>query len=131
MDIKFFVPFETAKALKEKGYPQAWATRYYDTFDGETSLLINRDIASCVLVGNKDSPYFEKLSKSYTAAPTYHEVIDWLESKGIRVFAHYYLAQKEWVFVIEDFKRLKDNAGFFKNREQALNAAILKALEMI
>ncbi len=62
---------------------------------------------------------------------TYHEVVDWFESKGIRVFAHYYLAQKEWVYVIEDFKRLKDNAGYYKTREQALNAAILKAIEMI
>lgn len=131
MEIKFFVPFETAKALKEKGYPQAWATRYYDTFDGETSFLSDKEVASCVVNGDTESPCFEKLSKSYEAAPTYHEVIDWLESKGIRVFAHYYLAQKEWVYVIEDFKRLKDNAGYYKTREEALNAGILEALKLI
>ncbi len=128
MDIKFFVPFETAKALKEKGYPQAWATRYYDTFEGKISQFMDKEMASLALVGNT---YFETMRKLYTAAPTYHEAIDWLESKGIRVFAHYYLAQKEWVYVIEDFKRLKDNAGYYKTREQALNAAILKAIEMI
>lgn len=62
---------------------------------------------------------------------TYHEAVDWLESKGIRVFAHYYLDNGKWVYVIEDFKRLQDNAGFFPSREETLNAAILKALELI
>ncbi len=122
MDIKFFVPFETAKALKEKGYPQeidADCGMVYTTPRGILYPVRDLELAA---VRSDDAPII---------APSYHEVVDWLESKGIRVFAHYYLAQKEWVYVIEDFKRLQDNAGFFATREQALNAGILKALEVI
>ena len=132
MNAKYFVPFETAKQLKEKGYPQAWATMYYGTFDGETILLTDRESASCVVEGDEDSPVFEDWSESYYAAPTYHEVVDWLEGKGI--------------ILVTDAKRYRGgliywcNIGWgvkfeetdeFPTREEALNAAILRALEMI
>lgn len=130
MNTKFFVPYKTAKALKEKGYPQTWANYYYQILDNEAILLVYSEIANCVLVGGKESPNFKKLSKTYTAAPTYHEVLDWFESKGIRIFAHYYLDVRNWMFIIENFKRLQGNVGWFDTREQALNAGILKALEM-
>lgn len=124
MKEKFCVPYETAKTLKEKGCPQD--TDYY------------------WMVRGKEEPHgvtlHDKLDyeddwgvgfATFIPAPTYHEVVDWLESKGIRAFAHYYLDNGKWVYVIEDFKRLQDNAGFFNTREEALNAAILKALELI
>lgn len=115
MNSKYFVPFETAKLLKEKGYPQITD---YVFFLGKIVLNCTNDEKCMELSG-------------IIAAPTYHEVVDWLEGKGIRVFAHYYIDNGKWVYVIEDFKRLQDNAGFFHTREEALNAAILKALELI
>ena len=116
MKQKFIVPYETAKRLKEKGYPQTDGFIYDEEADGR--------LRTWVRTTSNKIPKF-------VAAPTYHEVVDWLESKGIRVFAHYYLDNGKWVYVIEDFKRLQDNAGFFPSREEALNAAILKALELI
>ncbi len=117
MNTKFFVPYETAKALKEKGYNE----EHKDWYDSEGNLWSNdyNDITN------------SELAEIHYSAPTYHEVLDWLDGKGIRVFAHYYIDNGKWVYVIEDFKRLQDNAGFFHTREEALNAAILKALELI
>lgn len=108
MNEKFYVPFRTAEKLKAKGYNEE-CERFYNNFGMLTT-----------------EPKGSKI-----AAPTYHEVIDWLERKGIRAFAHYYLDNGKWVYVIEDFKQLQDNAGFYNTREEALNAAILKALELI
>ena len=124
MKEKFFLSYETAKALKEKGYPQE--TDYYWMLRGD------EEPHGITLHDKLD--YEDEdggVVATFISAPTFHEVIDWLESKGIRVFAHYYLDNGKWVYVIEDFKRLQDNAGFYNTREEALNAAILKALKLI
>ena len=119
---KFCVPYETAQALKAKGYPQD--TDYY-------WMLRGKEEPHGITLHDKLDYEDDGVVATFISAPTFHEVIDWLESKGIRVFAHYYLDNGKWVYVIEDFKRLQDNAGFFNTREEALNAAILKALELI
>ena len=122
MKDKFFVPYETAKRLKEKGYPQKGSS-YWRIEEEERPRIVDYWLL--------DEDEDRERGYSHISAPTYHEVIDWLEGKGIRVFAHYYIDNGKWVYVIEDFKRLQDNAGFFHTREEALNAAILKALELI
>ena len=89
MNNKFFVPFETAKMLKRKGYPQKLATKYYDTFSGgEISLITDRECVSCVVEENVRHPLFKRLSELYIAAPTYHEVVDWLYEKKICITCH-------------------------------------------
>ena len=100
MDSKYFVPFETAKQLKEKGYPQGWEL------------------------------------EDHCAAPTYHEVVDWLEEKGI--YLHCYSptrVQDIGQYTAGVFNSNTNDWGTCKSvystREEALNAAILKALEMI
>ena len=100
MNAKYFVPFETAKQLKEKGYPQGWEL------------------------------------EDYCAAPTYHEVVDWLEEKGI--YLHCYSptrVQDIGQYTAGVFNSNTNDWGTCKSvystREEALNAAILKALEMI
>lgn len=129
MNSKYFVPFKTAKQLKEKGYPQAWATKYYDTFSGgEISLITDRECVSCIVEGNCRHPLFKRLSELYIAAPTYHEVVDWLEGKGIVIGTG--KARGKWYCSIDsDTDDL--TTELYPTREAALNVAILKALEML
>lgn len=117
MDAKFLVPFETARQLKEKGYPQDKSDYgYFDNGDSHPIIMFPADNFDC-------------------AAPTYHEVLDWLQGKGlcitcgeplVKQFASQYTATvlnnniNEWCM-----------CGIYPTREEALNAAILKALEMI
>lgn len=140
MNEKFHVPFDTARQLKEKGYPQKLATKYYDTFSGgEISLITDRECVSCVVDGNDRHPLFNRLSKLYIAAPTYHEVVDWLDGKGIRIEVRlaYHFRKKQWswcgyVYVVEDEDyETSQLADWCSTREEALNAGILAALEML
>lgn len=140
MDKKFFVKYQTARQLREKGYPQKSATMYYDTFSGgEISLITDRECVSCVVEGNDRHPLYNRLSKLYIAAPAYHEVVDWLQEKGIRIEVKvaYQLREKQWswcgyVYVVEDEDyETSQLADWCSTREGALNKAILKALERL
>lgn len=129
MDAKFFLPFETAKLLKEKGYPQEGATMYYDTFSGgETNLITDRECVSCIVDGNVRHPLFNRLSKLYIAAPTYHEVLDWLEGKGypVEIMLSIECLELKWFCAAE--RIITPN---FDTREEAINACILAALKML
>ena len=137
MNSKYFVPFETAKQLKEKGYPSTFIDMYYDCNQGS---LIPAEVV-----------YHDYTNEPVVAAPTYHEVVDFLEEKnemlsieilcGINPFTkqRYYYGK---VFIgepceptVQDGMRVdikcKEYRCDGKSREEALNAAILKALEMI
>lgn len=124
MNSKFFVPFETAKQLKEKGYPQEFADWYYHESADELAFVHNRYVPERVVTGKPT-----KLGVWYTAAPTYHEVVDWLEGKGIIITVE--------SDVIGDYRSQFNTttreylSKWFSTREEALNAAILKAEEMI
>ena len=131
MNAKYFVPFETAKQLKEKGYPQAWADMYYSTSSSE--LLYKDATPDIIVTGIKD---FDNYYVHYFAAPTYHEVVDWLEEKGI--YLHCYSptrVQDIGQYTAGVFNSNTNDWGTCKSvyptREEALNAAILEALEMI
>lgn len=131
MNGKFFVPFDTARQLREKGYPQERATMYYDTFSGGTiSLITDRECVSCVVEGNYRHPLFKRLSELYIAAPTYHEVVDWLEGRKVRIYAEY--CNGWWYGFIDNSETMEIEATVrYQTREEALNEGILKALEMI
>ncbi len=61
---------------------------------------------------------------------TYHEVVDWFESKGLYITAmHFDVREEPWTAIIDG----KEHAlgDVYTTREQALNAGILKALELI
>lgn len=134
MNAKFFVPFETAKAMKAKGYPQTFAAAYYNTFDDNLILITDRDSASCVVEGNMSKPYYVHLADFYTAAATYHEALDWLEEKFIYIYTEisYSWQQQKIVYGCTIITPEKDyNTDNYNNREEALNAAILKALETL
>lgn len=125
MDKKFFVPFETAQKLKAVGYPQ------YD-FEQHTDFHVwyQGEIWNVEEVAQEC--YHDALYGKYISAPTYHEVLDWLENKGQCVivdvdkegwFAYFYNKEKNSASAVK--------GCYFKLREEALNAAILKALEII
>ena len=111
MKDKFFVPYETAKALVLKYYNED-CDQFYDTLGVLTT-----------------DPKGYKI-----AAPTYHEVVDWLESKDIYVGVsfswNFHKLTMEYDGYITSY-RGEWSSDEFATREEALNAAILKALELI
>ncbi len=114
MNRKFFVQFETAKLLKEKGYPQENQWFYVD---GGNGITVSYDGVHCE-------------SKDSVATPTYHEVVDWLGEKGITIVLDCWFDCKKWSSLIKGRGKSID-ISYQGTREEALNAAILKALEMI
>ena len=130
MDKKFFVPFETAKALKEKGYPE-YADIFYDANF--------YDANGCFVNNFSRSDYDAPIVLPVISSPTYHEVLDWLEGKGIRIEVRvaYQFREKQWswcgyVYVVEDEDyETSQLADWCSTREEALNAGILAALKMI
>lgn len=121
MNSKFLVPFETAKLLKEKGYPQDKSDYgYFDNGDSHPIIMFPADNFDC-------------------AAPTYHEVLDWLEGKEIYITILLSLGEtdkedtyKIWWKGFVDIPLHEEQAtSLYHTREEALNAAILKALEML
>lgn len=122
MKSKFHVPFETAKALKEKGY-NSLCDCYYEP---------DKELYLGVLVSNMD---YEDCGNF--AAPTYHEVVDWLEEKGIYITTCIDMLEVcgsgkiKWACFIFPFGGKETSIGGKHTREEALNAAILEALEML
>ena len=114
MDKKFIVPFDTARQLREKGYDvdcYSYYTQngklYHDTFT----------------LNNK------WIRMGRFLAPTYHEVVDWLEEKGLRIYAEYC---GDWAGFIDNSEAMEvETTTIYQTREEALNAAILKALKML
>lgn len=131
MDKKFFVPYQTARQLKEKGYNEE-CTFYYG--DGiirtERQLYTNKELSD-------NTPNW--LFNECISAPTYHEVLDWLEEKGIRIEVRmaYRFRERKWswcgyVYVVEDEDyETSQLADWCSTREEAINVSILKALEML
>lgn len=116
------MPFGTAKALKEKGY-NSLCDCYYEP---------DKELYLGILVSNMD---YEDCGNCY--APTYHEVVDWLEGKGIYVTTCIDMLEVcgsgkiKWGCFIFPFGGKETSRGGKHTREEALNAGILAALEML
>lgn len=124
MDRKYFVSYETAKLLKEKGFPQEHEWFYCDDGKGITP---SWDGCHC-------------FRSDAVARPTYHEVINWLEGKGICIDVRMGWCQKtkRWLWCGYNVYVVKDEdyetsqlIDWCLIREDALNAGILKALELL
>lgn len=126
MNKKFFVPFETAKLLKEKGYPQEDSDMYY-TPNGE--LKSQADIYAD-RTDNDPMMYSYFLTTYHIAAPTYHEVVDWLLGKGYPIesacIREYSDSDVKWLCGIA-----YTITRIYLTREEALNEAIIKALNAL
>lgn len=112
MDSKFYVPYETARLLREKGYPQSTETWYVETENG-------------VRTYKKPSAGYESIAR-----PTYHEVLDWLYDMGVSVWARSNYGKIDWFSVVAVGDDEHFPSGWFKTREEALNVAILEALRL-
>ena len=115
MKSKFLVPFDTAQLLKEKGYNSLCVCYYRPDKELYLGILVsNMDYEDC---GN-------------CSAPTYHEVVDWLEGRKVRIYAEY--CNGWWYGFIDNSETMEIEATVrYKTREEALNDGILKALEML
>lgn len=128
MDSKFYVSYEAARLLKEKGYNEECKYIIYD--DGE--------MFDYQYLKNQDLPKWKY------SCPTKSEAIDWLESKGIIVELSYddqaHMDNARWNYFIYTH----DNDGcvealvcswyendFYPTRLEAEDAAIIKALELL
>lgn len=142
MNKKFFVPFKTAKLLKEKGYDTK--VSFYYTTDGvlKSHAAFDReawDGDPCLLdYSNSDLQKWYR-EENYIAAPTYHEVVDWLEEKGIYVSAFLCIGETDkedtykiwWKSFIDIPPYEEQSSAVCSTREEALNESILKALKKL
>ena len=130
MNTKFYVPFETAKMLKKAGYPQAGSDMYYNP-NGELKTQVE------LIAGYKED--YPIMITYYYAAPTYHEVLYWLEWKGIYVSAFLSIGETYiediykilWKSFIDVPNNEEQSSGVYSTREEALNNGIIKALKML
>lgn len=134
MDKKFYVTFETAKLLKEKG------------FNKTVDKLIHLNQYNIPIIESPEKYYDESevyndylhLKQNHYACPTKSEVIDWLESKGIIISPHPVTILREdgttktyWSCHIVH----KDGTWYTTNdlptRLEAEEAAIIKVLKLL
>ena len=126
MDAKFYVPYETAQLLKEKGY------------EAETDYYYSKATKSITPLHDLKNEWYPDslqiiIDTRYIPAPTYHEVLDWLAKNGWYVSVGLRL-RGGVAYVSEAAKilwRPTLSCGAYRTREDALNAAILETLKRI
>lgn len=126
-----------AKLLKKKGYNES-NDYVYDRCanDGKECIeLQNVDFEYRFNDTNSDIDEDIEFTSNICTAPTYHEVVDWLEGKGYVIEAlnlcRIATGRIEWRGRVTDVENDYEYGDWALTREAALNAAILKALEMI
>lgn len=126
MNSKFLVPFETAKMLKKAGYPQSGSDMYYNP-NSELKTQVE------LIAGYKED--YPTMIKYYIAAPAYCEVLDWLVGKKICITcrpAYSYEGQYNgFQYEMQTYDEDDYPDDIYRTREEALNAGILAALEML
>jgi hypothetical protein len=120
MNNKFYISYETARLLKEKGY------------DIPTNSVYNLNLYGEKFIKQLYPENWNKYEEpSIISAPTKAEAIDWLESKGIVVEAFY--SSHHWFFSIIDFnvKQKIFADEYYLTRLEADEAAIIKACGLL
>lgn len=128
MDNKFYVPFETAKRLKEVGYNEP-STMVYNIL-GEL-----RSIGSVPRRNDGKGDIRQQVDINHITAPAYHEAVDWLENNWIQ----FNLWRDRWTKDYSVFINYPNGGLAWKDgklhhsssREQALNECILEAIEIV
>lgn len=116
MNSKFFVSYEAARLLKEKGYDDEYITFYNE--NGE--LII---------------PYGKEEYHVLYPCPTKAEAIDWLESKEMFIGIGGVGSGKlqKWSYSVFDYNTCDnyESEYIYPTRLEAEDAAIIKALELL
>jgi hypothetical protein len=114
MDNKFYVSYEAARLLKEKGYNE----------ECDCAIDEDSDIYVCEYRMNQDLPEWK------WSCPTKSEAIDWLESKGMCIVVIRRTIDNEvgWRYVI--YNQTEIISGF-STRLEAEEAAIIKACKLL
>lgn len=118
MKDKFYVPFQIAEMLKDKGYPQDFAHNdaLYTLPEGGFYWALDVDLARRRSEGEP------------ILAPTYCDVLDWFEEKGIMIGTEYDFNTERWGVEVKSRFDYHYVANFW-NRDDALNEAITYALK--
>ena len=124
MNEKFHVPFDTAILLRKKRYNNK--VDYYYLPNGEICLAVITEVSN-------DTLDYE--NNGTIAAPTYHEVLEWLEGKGIYITCYATILKYVGRYAISVFNSNTNDwgmcRGIYPTREEAINEAIKAALHMI
>lgn len=116
MDNKFYVSYEAARLLKEKGYNEECDT----TIDDDGELFDEKYLL------NQDLPVWR------CSCPTKAEAIDWLERNGIMVETLYKRFELKWFYgILVLSTRESYSSDDYNTRLAAEDAAIIKALELL
>lgn len=127
MDNKFYVSYEAARLLKEKGYDRECISYYQHEIFHPYSV----DLFGLKTYNKNDAPdYMEQYS-----APTKAEAIDWLESRGITIDIHWirFNENRRWNYSIFNCSTCDtiDTKYIFPTRLEAEEAAIIQVLELL
>ena len=125
MENKYYVSYEAARLLKEKGYNEV-TNAAWNGLLGEIRI-------SPQIGGYRNLDYPDDI-KIYSA-PTKSEAIDWLESKGITIDIHWirFNENRRWDYSILNCSTCDtiDTKHIFPTRLEAEDAAIIRALKEI
>ena len=118
MDNKFYVPFNTAKRLKEAGY-------------NEPSTMVYNNLGELWSIGsvprrNESNDIRQRVDINHITAPTYHEAVDWLEKKGYYVCTLHF--EQGWSAIVN---MVYVNKQRYASRENALRLAIKYVLDKL
>lgn len=122
MNAKHYVSLEVAKLLKEKGYNE----ECYLYYKKEDPALYYRELY------NRNSERDDIIS-----CPSLLEAMDWLEERGMILIFGFNTTHQAWWFngyhksenvYINDLKGVYD---LYKDRNECMNAAIKKGLELL
>lgn len=118
MDKRYYVPFETAKMCQANGFPCTDRDMYYMP-DGE--MIYGYDLR------------YEEVAH-VVPAPTYHEVLDWLENEKRCYIESCTIpsdnGNRKWYCWVKSPSMYENRAPYFC-RKDALNEAIMYVLEML
>ena len=127
MNTKHYVTYEVAKMLKEKGYNE------------ETDYVIDDEVKELMRGWRTNEVIPDVFADYFFSCPTLLEAMDWLEKRGIRISIKYDWIECAWYYVVIDgtptIKNIteveKSDGIFYKDRNECMNEAIKKGLELL